>query len=235
MALEDQAHPDPHGLPRQERGTTPQMVGRYPRYDVLSQTGHWDDATRRVVLDRVENVPPIRFFTAAEADTLKAFCDVATAQDAEPRIPVLSYVDEKLHGGVGDGWQYFDLPGDGEVWRRLARGLDDEARRLSFDSFAAAPQEAQVGIVHRLAKAELHGGVWDTLNVGRVWKVVMRYVVQAFYSHPWAWNEIGFGGPAYPRGYGAFGSPHLGERESWEAEESVHYDPVRDTRRRDLD
>jgi hypothetical protein len=61
------------------------------------------------------------------------------------------------------------------------------------------------------------------------------YVVQAFYSHPWAWNEIGFGGPAYPRGYGAFGSPDLGEKESWEAEESVHYDPVRDAQKRGLD
>jgi hypothetical protein len=63
----------------------------------------------------------------------------------------------------------------------------------------------------------------------------MRYVVQAFYSHPWAWNEIGFGGPAYPRGYAAFGSPHLGEREPWEGVESVHYDPVRDAEKWGLD
>ncbi len=234
MALEDQAHPNPHRL-RQLKGTTPQMVGRYPDYDVLTQTRHWDEVTRRVVLDRVENVPRIRFFSAAEAETLKAFCDVVTAQDEEPRIAVLSYVDEKLHGGVGDGYQYFDLPGDGEVWRRVAAGLDDEARRISFDSFASAPEEARVGIVHRFSKGELHGPVWDTTNIARAWSVVMRYVVQAFYSHPWAWNEIGFGGPAYPRGYGAFGSPHLGERESWETEESAHYDPVQDTRRRGLD
>ena len=26
-------------------------------------------------------------------------------------------------------------------------------------------------------------------------------ILAAFYSHPWAWNEIGFGGPAYPQGY----------------------------------
>jgi hypothetical protein len=193
---------------------------RYPGYDVLAQQGHWDENTRRVVLDRVENVPPIRFFTAAEAETLKAFCDRATAQDAEPRIPVLSYIDEKLHGGVGDGWQYYDLPGDGETWRRVARGLDEEARKLSFDSFAAAPVEAQTGVVQRFAQAKLHGGTWETVNVGRAWKVVMRYVAQAFYSHPSAWSEIGFGGPAYPRGYGAFGSPFLGEEESWESKES---------------
>ena len=232
---QDEAQPDPHHLPPQRRGVTPQMVGRYPEYDVLAETDHWDEVTRRVVVDRVENVPPIRFFDEAEARTLAAFCDVVTAQDAEPRIPVLAYVDEKLHRGVGDGWQYYDLPDDGEVWRRVARGLDDEARAQSFDSFAAAPVEARVGVVHRFSKGKLHGGVWATLNVSRAWSVVMRYVVQAFYAHPWSWNEIGFGGPAYPRGYGAFGSPHLGEEEPWEAQESVHYDPVADVKKRGLD
>lgn len=234
MGLIEEAHPNPHGL-RQERGTTPQMVGRYPRYDVLDQVDHWDDVTARVVLDRLHNVPRFSFFSPEEVTTLKSFCDVVTAQDAEPRIPVLSFVDEKLHSGVGDGYQYYDMPGDGEVWRLLARGLDEEARSQSFDSFGAAPLEAQTGIVHRFSQGDLRGGTWATVNIGRMWKIVMRYVAQAFYSHPWAWSEIGFGGPAYPRGYGAFGSPHLGERESWETKESVHYDPVREVKRRGLD
>jgi hypothetical protein len=231
----DEARPDPHDLPKQRKGITPQMVGRYPAYDVLSQTSHWDDVTRRIVLDRVENVPPIEFFTTDEARTLDAFCNVATAQDAEPRIAVLNYVDEKLQAGKRDGWRFFDLPDDDELWRLVARGLDEQARHHSYESFADAPLETQVGVVHRFSKGELHGGVWEQVNVSRAFSVVMRYVAQAFYSHPWAWNEIGFGGPAYPRGYGAFGSPHLGEKESWEADESVHYDPVRDVRERGLD
>jgi hypothetical protein len=231
----DEARPDPHDLPKQRKGITPQMVGRYPAYDVLSQTSHWDDVTRRIVLDRVENVPPIEFFTTDEARTLDAFCNVATAQDAEPRIAVLNYIDEKLNAGQRDGWRFFDLPDDDELWRLVARGLDAQARHHSYESFADAPLETQVGVVHRFSKGELHGGVWGQVNVSRAFSVVMRYVAQAFYSHPWAWNEIGFGGPAYPRGYGAFGSPHLGEKESWEADESVHYDPVRDVRERGLD
>jgi Gluconate 2-dehydrogenase subunit 3 len=230
MSLRDQAHPNPHRL-KQVEGIAPQMVGRYPNYDVLSQVDHWDEVTRRVVLDRVNRVPPIRFFTLHEAETLEAFCDIATAQDEEPRIPVLSYIDEKLEGGVGDGWQFEGLPGDGEVWRMVARGLDDEAG----GRYAEASEEARVQIVHRFSKAELRGGVWSELDVARAWSVVMRYVAQAFYSHPWAWNEIGFGGPAYPRGYSAFGSPHLGEREPWEGAESADYDPVRDAKKWGLD
>jgi hypothetical protein len=236
VGIEDEAHAaDPGRLPRQRRGVTPQGIGRYPDFDVLAEQGHWDEVTRRVVLDRVDNVPSIGFFDDAEAATLCAFCDVVTAQDAEPRIPVLAYVDEKLGSGKRDGWQYYDLPDDGDVWKLVARGLDEEARHLSFASFADTPLEAQTGIIHRFSKARLHGGTWDAMNVARAWKVVTRYVVQAYYSHPWAWNEIGFGGPAYPRGYGAFGSPDLGERESWETDEQVHVDPVPDVRERGLD
>src|SRR4051794_8545060 len=200
---------DANALPRQRRGTTPQLHGRYPDYDVLEQTEHWDEATRTVVLARVESVPPLRFFDGQEAECLRAFCDVALAQDAEPRIPVLAFVDEKLHEGALDGYQYFDMPDDRETWRLVARGLDDEARRRGAESYAAADVELQEAICHSFANGELHGGPWSELNVACAWSVVMRHALEAFYSHPWAWNEIGFGGPAYPRGYAAFGSPHL--------------------------
>ena len=58
------------------------------------------------------------------------------------------------------------------------------------------------------------------MNVTRAFAVVMRHICEAFYGHPWAWNEIGFPGPAYPRGYAAFGTPYLGdESEHWEPKE----------------
>ena len=115
------------------------------------------------------------------------------------------------------------MPDDDEVWRRVARGLDDEARAHTYASFADAPRKTQEGIVHRFAQAELHGGVWGTMNVARAWSIVMRYVVQAFYAHPWAWNEIGFGGPAYPRGYK---NPGPDKREPWEVRDQVNREPI---------
>ena len=220
---------DPERLPRQRRGTTPQMRGRYPDYDVLENAGHWDPATREVVLDRVHNVPPIRFFSAREAATAGALCDLLTDQHREPRIPVLNYIDEKLHGGVFDGYQYFDMPDDRDAWRMLLAGLDEQAQARGGDaSFAAAPGKLQLEIVADFAEAKLHGGTWEQINVKHAFSVAMRYVLQGFYSHPWAWNEIGWGGPAYPRGYSRFGSPHLqaAEREPWEGEEAYDVDPV---------
>jgi gluconate 2-dehydrogenase subunit 3-like protein len=226
---------DPNELPRQRKGVTPQLHGRYPDYNVLGEVDHWDEETRKVVLARVHDVPPFRFFDEHERDVLKAFCDTLLAQDAEPRVPVLSFVDEKLHSGVGDGYQFFDMPSDQEVWRRVAAGLDEEARALGVDSFVDLAEHHRRMVVHRFAQAELTGGVWATLNVSRAFSIVMRDACQAFYSHPWVWNEIGFGGPAYPRGYAAFGNPELGEREHWEGEEAFSRDPVKDTQEKGLD
>jgi hypothetical protein len=222
-------------LPLQRKGVVPQGRGRYPDYDVMAEADHWDEVTRRLVLDRVHNVPPIRFFTDAEARTIGAFCDEITAQRDEPRLPVLEYLDEKLYENNGDGYQYFDLPTDQEVWRRVARGLDDEARKLGRDSFADLTQHEQNELVHKFDQGELYGGVWATFNIAHAFKICVRDICAQFYSHPWAWNEIGFGGPAYPRGYAAFGSPDLGEEEHWEAKEAVDVDAQQDVQRKGLD
>jgi hypothetical protein len=42
---------------------------------------------------------------------------------------------------------------------------------------------------------------WHGIPAEHVWSLWTRYACTAFYSHPWAWDEIGFAGPAYPRGY----------------------------------
>ena len=59
-----------------------------------------------------------------------------------------------------------------------------------------APRATRIIEGVRLCKGNWHG-----LPAARVFSLWMRYACSAFYSHPWAWNEIGFGGPAYPRGY----------------------------------
>jgi gluconate 2-dehydrogenase subunit 3-like protein len=230
--LREGAPGPPEGLPRQRRGTTPQMYGRYPDWDVLSQADHWDEVTRKVVFDRVENVPPFRFFDEREQRTLKAFCDTVTAQDEEPRIPVLSMVDAKFHAGELDGYQFAGMPDDRDVWRIVARGLDESALEAGDHDFAAASPEVQRQLVGRMANGELSGGAWDSLDVSTAWSVVTRAIMSAFYSHPWAWNEIGFSGPAYPRGYAALGP---GGTEHWEPKPAFDVDPVTDTGERGLE
>jgi hypothetical protein len=55
---------------------------------------------------------------------------------------------------------------------------------------------------------------------------VTRYCLAAFYSHPWTWNEIGFGGPAYPRGFMRMGPTAI--LEPFETKGAIDIDPMRD-------
>ncbi len=50
----------------------------------------------------------------------------------------------------------------------------------------------------------------------RFFMLVLQDVLEVYYAHPWAWDEIGFGGPAYPRGYMRLEG---GMPEPWEVEE----------------
>jgi hypothetical protein len=219
----------PAGLPVQRRGTAPQMHGRYPDYDVLNAADHWDPVTRRVIFERVANIPELQFFTATEARTLRAFCDVVTGQTSDPRIPVLEMVDAKLHSGQLDGYRYADMPADPETWQRVAAALDRAAQNSEQSvTFAELDSEMQHQVVETFAKGELEMDI----PAVRAWSVVMRGVLGAFYSHPWAWNEIGFGGPAYPRGYARLGP---GQREHWEAPPEFSIDPVGDVHERGLE
>jgi hypothetical protein len=53
----------------------------------------------------------------------------------------------------------------------------------------------------------------------------MRYSCTAYYAHPRAWDEMGWGGPAYPRGYKNIG---VDAREPYEvADADPGFDPAR--------
>jgi hypothetical protein len=203
----------PRQLPHQRHGRAPQSRTRYPDYDVLANAHHWDPVTRELVLARVHEVPPVRFFDAGEAETARAFCAEVMAQDAEPRVPVMEMVDAKLYEGRLDGFRYADMPDDRETWRIVLRGLDTAAG----GSFAASPRK------HEIVAAFADGDLPIDLDVSRAWSVVMRAVLAEYYSHPWAWNEIGFGGPRYPRGY-----MRLSGRDPDERPEEFDMDPVRE-------
>ena len=215
---------DPSGLPRQRRGTTPQMHGRYPDYDVLANAEHWDPVTRELVLQRAHEVPPVRFFDALEEQVLRLFLDVVLAQDSEPRIPLFEMIDKKMYEGKLDGYRYDDMPEDPETWRIVAG-------RLREEGFVEAGHEQRLKLVERFSNGDFE---WEGVNVTRAWSVVMRAALAEFYSHPWAWNELGFGGPAYPRGYMRL-QPGPAGREPYEAEEAFGLDPVTDVPARGLE
>jgi hypothetical protein len=208
-------------LRRPGTGVTPGgSEARFPGYDVLAQRDAWDEVTAGVVLSRISPPPPIRFFSAAEQATARALVDRLLGQDSEPRIPVLEAVDARLLEGMGDGYRYDGMPDDPDAWRRSVHGLDEDACDGFGVQFHALSVADQMDVIEAVQTTD---GDWHGMPARRVFDLWMRYVCTAFYAHPWAWNEIGFGGPAYPRGYANLG---IDKPETWERPERDAHDPI---------
>ena len=208
---------------RDQRSVTPQGQGRFPGFDVLGQVPRWDDVTAGVVLARLAPATDLSFFTLAENGIVTPLMDLLLGQHDDPRVPVVAMIDARLAAGESDGWHYDDLPPDPDAFRQTLAALDDDARSLAGAAFAECTPDQQAGLVQRVQDASDAGEDWHGWPAGHVWSLWTRYGCTAFYSHPWAWNEIGFGGPAYPRGYKNAG---VDARERWEVADSDDTDPV---------
>ncbi len=173
--------------------------GRFPGLDVLDLRDHWDAATRAAVDSRVSLLPAIRFFTVAEEAAATALFDQLLYQRTEPKVPVTRMVDSRLAEQETDGWHYDTMPADDVAWQRSLAALDDYARERHDRPFCECDWDDQAELLARIHDSK--SAEWRGLPPAQVWSLWTRYACTAFYSHPWAWNEIGFAGPAYPRGY----------------------------------
>ncbi len=199
--------------------------GYYPGFQTLSQRDFWDDATRRVVDGRVRDIPPIRFFSTAEVPLMQCLCDHLLPQgDRKPerRVSIMNYVDERLASGRIPGYRFETMPPDGEAYRLGFEALHRMARTAQGTDFMGLDWDTQEALLKALHDARPWTGaedVWLQMPVIRWWALVMGDIASAYYAHPWAWDEVGFGGPAYPRGYSRLAH---GEAEPWEVDEQLY-------------
>lgn len=193
----------------------------YPGYDVLAKrrTQSWNQATRQVVDERLATAPEPTFFEPGEWRTLTALCERITPQPKDrPPIPVAAMVDRKVAADARDGYRDARLPPLQTAWRRGLAALEAEAEaahRKSFADLFAAEQDA---LLQAMQAGRPRTSAWGDMPCALFFSGrVLADVVAAYYAHPTAWSEIGFGGPAGPRGYVRMDPD---ERDPWEAVEA---------------
>lgn len=197
------------------------MPDRYPGYDVLSKrdTPSWNEATRRVIDGRLRIPDQPHFFTNLEYATVTALADRIVPQPAaRPKVPVAALIDDKLTNDHQDGFRAPGMPRPREAWQRGLRALDAEAMAAYAHRFADLSAAQQDALLARIQKGDPHHDAWGGMKPNHFWEQrLLRDIVMAYWSHPTAWSEMGFGGPASPRGYVRLG---YDERDPWEAAEA---------------
>jgi hypothetical protein len=181
---------------------------RYPSYNVLDKwsSPDWDDQTREVVRRRLEEVPPLRFFTEHEARTLAAVTERIIPQpdrSDHEKVPILPWIDEKLYEDRRDGYRYEELPPQREAWRLGLAGIDETAQALfNGKQFVELDPLSQDVVLTHVSRGDAPGAAWKEMPAARFFKSVLCVTIaKTYYAHPLAWNEIGYNGPSSPRGH----------------------------------
>jgi hypothetical protein len=195
--------------------------GYYPGFSTLSQSPFWDEATRSTVNNRVENPPERRFFTADEWNFWESVFEHLIPQSdrtPERRIPLIPPLDHRLHINHTAGYRYESMPQDRDAYRLGREAIDEEAQTRFGGDFLNLGHWQQERVMQALHDGNPEGApqIWTRMSVNRFWRMILTDAVEAYYAHPWAWDEVGFGGPAYPRAYTRL---ERGEPEPWEVKE----------------
>jgi hypothetical protein len=207
-------------IPMPEQKPSRLIAGRFPDYNVLNKrrTPSWNNKTREVVARRLAVGPEPKFFTTDEFKTVEALAARIVPQSpSRPAIPVAALVDEKLNLRKRDGYRQAGTPREDEAWRRGLKALDSEAQDAYGARFRGLSADNQDTLLARMQKGELSAKDWGSMKPKVFFKTRLAHdLVFAYYSHPTAWSEIGWGGPASPRGYVRM---DFNERDPWEAAE----------------
>ncbi len=192
----------------------------YAGYDVLAKwrTTSFDDRTRAVLAARLHDIPPRRFFSPEELALLEAI-----VERLAPPLPGLSpyllalTIDDRVYRNLGEGFRSESAPPLQESWRRGLAGVDGEAHRLFSMAFPFLGLNAREQTLRAIQSGAVDAALWRPLDpAGFFTDMLLKTVAGLAYAHPLAWSDIGFGGPASPRGYVRLG---FDARDPWEAKE----------------
>lgn len=176
---------------------------RYPSYDLLQEQEHWDEHTREIVLKRLGHFKDNQFLTNHEADMLKAIArHIVYDQREEILAYVIHHFDSILSSPVGEDQRKVGVPPREVLIRQGLKAIDKLAQKKYRATFLELDTQKQFILLEALDGGKAPKlGEWQETPQKELFKMLATETVNAYYSHPVVWSEIGYGGPAYPRGY----------------------------------
>jgi len=176
---------------------------RYPGYDILNAKDEWDPHTREIVLSRLGPFPEPEFLTTDESDLFKV---IAGHLVDDHRDDILAYLvwqlDQKLAANLGQDQRKPEEPEQRNLIRWGLGYIDQLALAEYQADFLDLAKDQQQQILVSLQKGQAQSfPEWSRVPQKELFNKLLIETVSAYYAHPQVWSEIGYGGPAYPRGY----------------------------------
>jgi hypothetical protein len=188
---------------------------RYPDYDVMSEQEAWDSHSRSIVASRLEGVHGYKSLTLLEAEMLRAICSSLAGDDRTDIIQfVLGHIDRSLDAPTGESERKPSVPKARELLHIGIKRLDQWSVSEYMRPFIDLTETEQLSIITALSEGKLPLSGDLDFPQKAFFNRLLSWTVESYYSHPTVWSEIGYGGPAYPRGYVR---ANIGQLDPWEA------------------
>ncbi|WP_047152346.1 gluconate 2-dehydrogenase subunit 3 family protein [Aneurinibacillus tyrosinisolvens] len=193
------------------------MDSRYPAFDVLQAKDEWDEHTREIVLQRIETGRhTLSLLDVYQGQLLKEIASHIIYDEREDILRFIAYhVDRTIQNNAGEDQRKAGIPPEKDLIITGLGMVDKLSQGQFLLRFIELEKDKQTAVLGQLA-----GGIapvlsgWDSKLQTAFFKKILALVVSAYYSYPTVWSEIGYAGPAYPRGYVR---SELGLTDPWEA------------------
>jgi hypothetical protein len=189
----------------------------YSEYDVMNEKEHWDPHTTEIVEKRLKS-NELSVLKQDEACTLFELC---SALLDDKRGPIISYVtynfDSKLKSDIGEAQRKKNVPKEMQLIRNGLQLLDTHCHEHYKLGFCHLEDQLRKDLIGQMINGSLNLKDQAEFPTKEFILKILDVAASAYYSHPTVWSEIGYGGPAYPRGYVR---SELGLTDPWEAKQN---------------
>lgn len=182
----------------------------------MRQKENWDEHTRSIVTARLVREHGYRFLTDVEAETLRAWCSLLVDDSRAEIIQyVLCHIDETLEQNKGEGQRKAGVPPERQLIRDGLAAVEKLSVHHHKNAFFHLDDKTRSEILADVSTASAKpSSIWTGIPQKELFSKLLTLTVEAYYSHPTVWSEIGYAGPAYPRGYLR---ADIGQLDPWEA------------------
>ncbi len=188
----------------------------YPSFKVLDELDAWDDHTQSIVNARLSPPKPNRFLNAKEEELLTGICGLLM-HDSSPDVLsfVVDHIDETLQSSPGESQRKAGIPAGKDLIRNGLRYLDQTSESNYSASFQTLDPTVQIEMLQSIGEGKMDPILDSNGTIQKAFfQKLMSLTIESYCSHPKIWSEIGYAGPAYPRGYVR---AQLGQLDPWEA------------------
>lgn len=160
----------------------------------LLSTGAVTEPTRRALQNRLDK--PIttapRFFDEETFSILRAVCARLIPQSNHERmVDLAGSLDDILAEGKGNGWRYDSMPVDSKAYIIGLQGIT-ETSVLMFDKpFELLQPTGQDAVLTSVQSGAATGFAWQQLSSPLFFEELLAALVEIYYSHPFAKEDIG--------------------------------------------